>query len=126
MDNRTVAVRALPGGEKSSRIELRVTGSDANPYLAHAASLASGLYGIRNNLQLDVEETVGNGYENKSNGVLPRNLMEATDAMRGSELAREMFGGDFVTHFCNSREWEWRQFQTKVTDWELKRYFEII
>ncbi|MFP6872359.1 MAG: glutamine synthetase family protein [Verrucomicrobiales bacterium] len=126
VDNRTVAVRALPGGEKSSRIELRVTGSDSNPYLAHAASLASGLYGIRNNLQLDVAETVGNGYENKSNGVLPRNLMEATDVMRKSKVAREMFGEDFVAHFCNSREWEWRQFQSKVTDWELKRYFEII
>jgi glutamine synthetase len=126
VDNRTVAVRALPGAEKSSRIEFRVTGSDCNPYLAMAANLASGLYGIRNNLNLDVAETVGNGYADKANGILPRNLMEATDIMRGSQIAIEMFGGDFVTHFCNTREWEWRQFQSKVTDWEMKRYFEII
>ncbi|MEC9092686.1 MAG: glutamine synthetase family protein, partial [Planctomycetota bacterium] len=126
VDNRTVAVRALPGSPNSSRIELRVPGSDANPYLAMTAALQSGLYGIRNQLPLDVTETVGNGYENKTNGTLPPNLLEASEAMRNSSIAKELFGDVFVEHFCNTRQWEWIQFQSKVTDWELKRYFEII
>lgn len=126
IDNRTVALRALPGSEKASRLELRVVGADANPYLAMAASLAAGMYGIKNNLKLEVEATRGNGYENKANGVLPKTLFDAAVKMRESELAREFFGDDFVNHFCNTRIWEWNQFSKSITDWEKKRYFEII
>jgi glutamine synthetase len=125
IDNRTVAVRALPGGAKSSRLELRVVGSDTNPYLAHAAALACGLYGIKNKLKLQTA-TKGNGYRDISHGVLPRNLWDATQAMKGSKLANDMFGENFVKHFCATREWEVRQFQKSVTDWEYKRYFEIV
>jgi glutamine synthetase len=126
IDNRTVAIRALPGGSKSTRIELRVVGSDANPYLAHAASLASGLYGIQKGLKLTVPATEGNGYRNTSNGVLPPNLWEATARFKNSEIAKELFGETFVKHFAGTREWEWRQHAKAVTDWEYKRYFEII
>ncbi|HVS98119.1 MAG TPA: glutamine synthetase family protein [Puia sp.] len=125
VDNRTVALRALPGGASSTRLETRVVGSDANPYLAMAACLAAGLYGIRQGLRLPAE-TKGNGYSDKRNGVLPRNLWEATQAMKTSPLAAELFGETFVNHFVRTREWEWRQFSQVVTDWELKRYFEII
>lgn len=125
-DNRTVALRALPGGEKSCRLETRVVGSDTNPYLAMSACLAAGLYGIENNLKLDLPETVGNGYEDKGAGTLPRNLWEATQSMKGSDIAKELFGEDFVSHFVATREWEWREFSKAVTDWETKRYFEII
>ncbi len=126
IDNRTVALRALPLGEKSARLENRVVGSDVNPYLAMAACLASGLYGIKKGLKLEVEETEGNGYENLTNGVLPTNLIEASNVMKSSELAKELFGEGFVDHFTKTREWEWRQFMAQVTDWETKRYFEII
>jgi glutamine synthetase len=126
VDNRTTALRALPGSASSTRLETRVVGSDANPYLAMAACLAAGLYGVRNNLKLKVPATKGNGYADKSNGVLPRNLWEATQAMKVSPLARELFGEAFADHFVRTREWEWRQFGRVVTDWELKRYFEII
>lgn len=126
VDNRTVALRALPGGEKSARLETRVVGSDSNPYLAIAACLATGLYGVRKKLKLKVAATIGNGYLNKENGVLPANLWEATHAMKGSDIARELFGDHFVDHFTGTREWEWRQFSKVVTDWELKRYLEII
>ena len=126
VDNRTTALRALPGGASSTRLETRVVGSDANPYLAMAACLAAGLYGVRQQLKLKVPATVGNGYADKSNGVLPRNLWEATQAMKVSPLARELFGEAFTDHFIRTREWEWRQFGQVVTDWELKRYFEII
>lgn len=125
IDNRTTAIRALSGSDKSTRIEHRVVGSDVNPYLAQAAALASGLYGIKNNLKLQ-PATTGNGYAEKKWGVLPRNLWESTEAMEKSELAAQLFGETFVKHFCASRKWEWRQFAKVVTDWELKRYFEII
>ncbi len=125
IDNRTVALRALPGGNKSSRLETRVVGSDVNPYLAMAACLASGLYGIKNKLRLQ-SPTKGNGYKDLSHGVLPSNLWTATQAMKHSELAAELFGNSFVQHFTATREWEWKQFNKVVTDWEKKRYFEII
>lgn len=126
IDNRTTALRALPSGEKSTRLETRVVGSDVNPYLAMAACLASGLYGIEHKLTLDVPQTIGNGYEDLKNGVLPGNLHEATDYMRSSDLASELLGEEFVSHFAQSRDWEWREFCKHVTDWETKRYFEII
>ena len=126
VDNRTTALRALPGGASSTRLETRVVGSDSNPYLAMAACLAAGLYGIRNGLKLTIPATKGSGYADKSHGVLPRNLWEATQAMKESPLARELFGEAFTDHFVRTREWEWRQFGKVVTDWELKRYFEII
>jgi glutamine synthetase len=126
VDNRTTALRALPGGEKSARLETRVVGSDSNPYLAIAACLAAGLYGIKNKLKLDVPATIGNGYTNKTNGILPANLWQATQAMKTSAVAKELFGETFVDHFAGTREWEWKQFSKVVTDWELKRYLEII
>lgn len=126
IDNRTVAVRALPGGKKSTRIEMRVPASDVNPYLAMSASLASGMYGVKNNLKLKVSPTQGNGYENTGNGTMPTDLKDANERMRRSEVARDMFGDSFVDHFTMTREWEWKQAQKSVTDWELKRYFEII
>lgn len=126
IDNRTVALRALPGHAKTCRLETRVVGSDSNPYLALSACLAAGLYGIKNKMKLDKEATNGNGYKDLSNGVLPQNLYEATQRMKQSAIAEELFGADFVAHFTQTREWEWRQYAKAVTDWELKRYFEII
>jgi len=125
LDNRTTALRALPVNSKGARLELRVVGSDANPYLAHAASLACGLYGIKNKLSLQ-KATQGNGYRDMSHGVLPRNLWEATQMMSTSKVAMELFGENFVKHFCASREFEFKQYQRSVTNWEFKRYFEII
>lgn len=126
IDNRTTALRVLHPSEKYTRLETRIPGSDTNPYLAMAASLASGLYGIKHKLALDIKPTVGNGYQDKSNGVLSPNLYEAAYKMQSSDLARELFGDAFVEHFTQTRLWEWRQFAKNVTSWELKRYFEII
>ncbi|MEL6675995.1 MAG: glutamine synthetase family protein [Bacteroidota bacterium] len=125
-DNRTTALRVLTGGEKSSRLETRVCGSDTNPYLALAGCLAAGLYGISQGMKLEQPKVVGNGYEAFDYGVLPKNLHEATQAMKNSPVAREILGQGFVDHFVRTREWEWRQFSKAVTDWEMKRYFEII
>ena len=126
IDNRTVALRVLSGGKSACRLETRVIGADTNPYLAMAGALAAGLYGIKNKLQLKQPATQGNGYLDASHGRLPATLDEATRMMKQSEAAKEMLGAGFVDHFTHTREWEWRQHLKKVTDWELKRYFEII
>lgn len=125
-DNRTVALRVLSLGAKSCRLETRVAGSDVNPYLAMSAALASGLYGIRNKLKLAQHPVAGNGYRDTGNGVLPATLHDATQAMKNSPVAKDLFGVEFVDHFTRTREWEWRQHLKPVTDWERERYFEII
>jgi glutamine synthetase len=126
IDNRTVALRILNGSASSCRVETRVVGSDVNPYLAMAACLASGLYGIKNKLTLEQPATVGNGYKDYSNGSIPHTLIDATNQMKSSPIATALFGKTFVDHFVQTREWEWRQHLKAVTDWEYKRYFEII
>ncbi len=126
IDNRTVALRVLAGSSKSTRLETRVIGADVNPYLAMAGCLASGLYGIKNKLTLTQPATVGNGYRDYSNGSLPHTLADATRLMKESSVAKEILGEKFTEHFTQTREWEWRQHLKAVTDWEYKRYFEII
>lgn len=126
VENRTVAVRVINTTEAYTRLEMRVPGADSNPYLAIAASLAAGLYGIKNKLSLDYDRIIGNAYASNEYPRLPANLYEASVKMQSSALARELFGSPFVEHFTASRLWEWKQFNTQVTDWELKRYFEII
>jgi glutamine synthetase len=125
-DNRTVALRILSGSAGSCRLETRVIGSDVNPYLAMAGCLAAGLYGIKNKLELHQLPTTGNGYKDNSNGTLPKTLIEATQQMKTSAVAKEILGEKFTNHFVQTREWEWRQHLKAVTDWEYKRYFEII
>jgi glutamine synthetase len=127
VDNRTTAVRAIPtaqkGREKSTRVELRLTGADINPYLAMAASLAAGLDGIERKLELP-PPTV-NAYSGDA-PPLPRTLAEATRLFRESRVAREWLGEEFVDHYASTREWEVRQYEKAVTDWELARYFESV
>ena len=125
IDNRTTSIRALPLGEKSTRIEFRVPGSDINPYLAMAASLACGLYGIENKLELG-PPVVGDGYDSSHKRTFAKNLKEATQAMKASPLPAQLFGEQFCQHFIETREWEWEQFEGAITNWEMKRYFEII
>ena len=126
LDNRTASFRAIPGSPKSTRLETRCPGADVNPYLAVAACVAAGLDGIERKLALTAApiEGTNRGAENVPRA--PRTLIETTRAFRQSERARDWFGDDFVEHFAATREWEWRQWQDAVTDWERKRYFEII
>src|SRR4030095_8278101 len=96
IDNRTTAREVLNGTSKSFRLETRVIGADANPYLAMAGSLASGLYGVKNKLKLSQPPTSGNGYTDFSNGVLPATLHDATMKMKSSSIAKEILGEKFV------------------------------
>lgn len=90
-----------------------------------AFSLAAGLYGVEHGLELR-PRSVGSAYLDDTIERLPRNLQQAAGRLHDSALARELFGDGFIDHFCATREWEWRKFNDSVTDWELRRYFEII
>jgi glutamine synthetase len=127
VDNRTCALRAITGSPGATRLEYRVAAADANPYLALAAALASGLYGIEHKLEPEAP-VQGNAYDLPQGGplALPATLWDAAQRIKASDAARAAFGDDFVDHFAASREWEEREFRRQVTDWELKRYFEII
>jgi glutamine synthetase len=124
VDTRTTAVRAIPGSAKSSRIEMRLSGADMNPYLAMAASLASGLEGIQR--RLEPPPAVSNAYEKSVDAPLPKTLAEAVQLFKESAVARKWFGDDFVEHYAATREWEVRLYNKAVSDWELARYFESI
>jgi glutamine synthetase len=126
IENRTAALRVINHNYVGTRLETRTPGSDANPYLSLAAGLASGLYGIKHKLPLQLPPVKGSEYNNTHSQKLHKTLHEATEAMKAGGIARELFGETFTEHFIKTREWEWKQFTQKVTDWELKRYFEII
>lgn len=126
VDNRTTAFRVIKGNSKSTRLETRASGSDINSYLAVAAALGAGLYGIEHKIPLDAPPVQGNAYRDKHAKPLAGNLHEATERLAKSKAAKAIFGEDFVDHFVNTRFWEWRQFQQSVTTYEHQRYFEII
>jgi glutamine synthetase len=126
LDNRTASFRVIAGSPKSTRLETRCPGADMNPYLATAAVLAAGLAGMEKNLKLTAKPIHGTNQGAENIPRAPRTLIETTRIFRDSKLARDWFGDDFVDHFAATREWEWRQWLDAVTDWELKRYFEII
>ena len=127
VENRTCALRVIPGSEKSQRVEYRVAAADANPYIALAAALASGLYGIDQKIEPSAM-TTGNAYEQDGDEAfaLPSTLWDAAQKLKHSAMAKEYFGVEFVEHYTASREWEEREYRKHISDWELERYFEII
>ena len=133
LDNRTCAIRVIPGGEKSHRLEYRIAAADGNPYLALAASIACGLYGIENKLELP-PMVEGNAYDlntSLTNLELPNTLEKSTAAFKNSLATEELFGKSWVDHFAITREWETKCYNEQKQDdpdwhWMLDRYFEII
>lgn len=123
-DNRTGGFRVVGSGN-SLRIECRIPGADANPYLAFAASLASGLDGIANKIE-PPECFVGDIYAAKSLPRVPYTLAEATDKFAASDFAKQAFGEDVVEHYAHFFRTEQSAFNSAVTDWERRRYFERI
>ncbi len=122
LDNRTCAVRVVGHGE-NTRMECRVPGGDVNPYLAVAALVAGGLYGIEQELELS-EPCIGNAYETAGVARLPATLAEAAALLERSSVAREAFGDDVVAHYLNNARVELAAFNAAVTDWERMRGFE--
>ena len=133
LDNRTCAIRVIPGSPKSHRLEYRIAAADGNPYLALAASIACGLYGIEHKLELP-PGVVGNAYDletSPENVNLPETLESSTAAFHQSSVMRELFGARWVDHFSLTRKWEAQCYnEQKKGDpdwhWMLDRYFEII
>lgn len=124
VENRTCAIRVIPGGPSSTRVEYRQTAADINPYVAIATCLAAGLWGIENAVE---PPPVASGDASASDERrLPRTLREATAWLERSERARTILGDGFVDHYVRTRDWEVRQYERAVTDWELRRYFESI
>ena len=126
-ENRTCALRVIGGSPKSQRVEYRIAAADGNPYLALAASIGSGLWGVEQGLELG-EPIVGNAYDVPvaPESALPTTLWDAAQRLKASTAARSLFGDAFVEHFAATREWEERENRRHISDWQLGRYFEII
>ncbi len=123
-DNRTCGFR-LVGKGKSMRIENRIPGADVNPYITLAATVAAGLYGIENKLELE-DCLVGNGYTSQEVERIPSSLDEAIGLFENSEIAKQTLGTDVFEHLLNTAKQELKYFNAAVTDWELNRNFERI
>jgi glutamine synthetase len=122
-DNRTCGFRTV-GEHKGFRVEMRIPGADANPYLGYAATIAAGLNGIANKIE-PPEMFRGNAYEAKDVPRVPTSLHEAIETFKDSKVAREAFGDFVFEHLLNTAVQEQIIFDnTTVTDWELSRYFE--
>ncbi|MBT6116410.1 MAG: glutamine synthetase, partial [Rhodospirillaceae bacterium] len=122
-DNRTAGFR-LVGQGPALRVECRIPGADVNPYLATAALVGAGLYGIENELELE-SMVEGNAYQQKVREI-PKTLRDAIALLDGSETMRAIFGDEVVDHYVHTARWEQAEFDREVTDWELKRYFEQV
>jgi glutamine synthetase len=122
LDNRTCALRVVGHGQ-SIRLECRVPGGDVNQYLAVAALIAGGLYGVERGLQPPGPYD-GNAYEASDVQRLPTTLADAAAMFEASALARETFGDDVVAHYLNNARVELAAFNAAVTDWERMRGFE--
>jgi glutamine synthetase len=126
IDNRTASFRVIAGSPKATRLETRCPGADVNPYLAMAAVIAAGLDGVEKGLKLTTPPITGTNVGAENIARAPRTLIETTRIFQQSAIARDWLGDGFVDHFAATRDWEWRQWLDGVTDWEMKRYFEII
>ena len=121
-DNRTAGFRIVGRGA-SLRIECRMAGADANPYLAFAATLAAGLAGIENRIE-PPPPFEGDVYSARELPQVPHSLSEAIDALDSGTLARAVLGAEVVDHYLHFFRTEQRKFDSVVTDWERRRYFE--
>lgn len=121
-DNRTVGFRVIGRGP-SLRVECRIPGADANPYLAFAATLAAGLDGI-NEKREPPDMFRGDAYAAGNLPGVPATLPEAILEFEGSALFREAFGEEVVAHLLHFARTEQRKFDETVTNWERRRYLE--
>ncbi len=123
-DNRTTGFRIVGHGP-SLRIECRIPGADANPYLAYAAVLAAGMDGIEREIE-PPEMFEGDLYAAEGVPQIPRTLGEAIEETERSAMLRAAFGDDVIEHYLHFARTEKRKFDEAVTGWERARYFERI
>ena len=125
VQNRTTTLRVINHNSRVCRLELRTPGADANPYIALAACLAGGLYGIENQLKLRPVFSEGdpNKISREDNATIPYN-MEAVDLLEGSGIARNFFGDAFIDHYTRMKRCEINTALFRVSGWERERYLE--
>ncbi|HEY5939196.1 MAG TPA: glutamine synthetase family protein [Gemmatimonadales bacterium] len=123
VDNRTCGLRILGHSPKAIRVENRSPGADANPYLAFAATIAAGLYGVEQELKFEGLYT-GNAYADPAVRQVPKTLYEAVELLTGSKAARAAFGDVVIDHYVNTARQEQAVFDRRVTDLDLQRNFE--
>ena len=121
-DNRTAGFRVVGAGP-SLRVECRIPGADANPYLAFAVLLAAGLHGIENKLELE-PAFAGDAYKGEAIAEVPKTLREALECLAGSTAVRAAFGDAVVEHYLHAGRWEQLEYDRRITDHELIRGFE--
>ena len=114
-DNRTTAFRVPPSEPPGRRVENRLPSSDANPYLAIAASLASGLLGIKHRTEPDEPKTET---MNEGDITLPRSLLDALWSLEHEPLLHDALGPDFVHAFAAVKRSEFETFMRVISPWE--------
>ncbi len=124
IDNRTCALRVIdPDSTTAARVECRQPAADINPYIAMAACLGAGLWGIEHELDPGEPSQGDAGVKAER---LPTTLKEAAALLAQSAAAQEILGAEFVDHYVRTRNWEVAEFERAVTDWESRRYFEMV
>ena len=123
-DNRTCGFR-LCGEGSAFRVENRIPGADANPYLAFAATIVAGLHGLGARLKTP-KLYEGNAYQDATLPQVPKTLREAIGELERSKVARAAFGDRVLDHYLHAARLEQQAFDQAVTDWELIRNFERI
>lgn len=127
VNNKTVAYRAVVDDAEHARLEVRVPGADANPYLVLAAVLAAGRRGLEEALQPTAMCTGDAACATSPAGPLfPADFPAAVAHWRGSALAAQCFGPAFVDAYARSRQWQWQRYNATVTDWELQHYARMV
>jgi glutamine synthetase len=126
VDNRTCAIRAIPGSAASTRLEYRQTAADINPHIAIATCIAAGLWGIERKALPPPPASGDASTASTTFAALPRTLKDANELLSHSPVAKTILGEPFVDHYVRTRDWEVRQYERAVTEWELRRYFEAI
>jgi len=122
-DNRTAGFRLCAEGSKAIRIECRIGGADLNPYLAFAALIAAGLAGIDEQLDLAAPYQ-GDAYLDEQLPEVAKTLRDATTALKASAMLRRAFGDEVIDHYAHTADWEQKEYDRRITDWELRRGFE--
>jgi glutamine synthetase len=133
LEHRAASIRLIAppiAPAKSTRFEIRVCGADANPFLVLATIVGLGWRGVEKKLEIKIPplgKDQGVGGSSDKGERLPKSLKESTQkfAAKGS-VAREIFGDEFVNHFAGTREHECRLWDEAVTDWEVRRYIEMV
>ena len=115
IDNRTVGLRVPDSAPDARRVENRLAGSDVNPYLAIAGTLACGYLGMVEGLK-PAEPTEGSAYGDEFG--LHRHICSAIEALAGSHAIRSILGDDFVSLYCLLKDAEYMEFQETITPWE--------